>query len=733
MYARSPDPRIALLFQWMRVGLLISIVFAVGMAIPRRASAFTPCADPASYLVICCPKPCPIGDNQSLVQHTFQQAIEELKNNSMFKELLAWKDQLQSLGQDLGLINSLITQLMGGPRAGGLSGFGIANGLPQAIHGNPLSAVDMAAQFSIFFGKPATGIIEGQRETARRQEAISSGYIEGLAAALGARSKLAQSPEEIKKLQKVVSSTRSTHDDLAAMNTVRVAMLQALQNRSELLSRLTATDSYNQLGTLGPDDKANRSSWGITTAEAPRLPMTQLADSSPGSLALAAAATAAVSETAPKTPYVSPQLDLDRAISRSGFGQRDESRKARSASVAALTAFDNLVERSIQLHNAGVSVKSMRETQRLNQETVDEYNRILNASNEFRAALAHRLILFYVDPAQAFKAMAAEAIGSNGLGGLDPYEWGDSYLQNAASITAGNTIVQNASLTPGRYGITVCFDEQVSFGGGGDNGPAEQRLVANFSKVPQPIPVDLLGIVENPNKLTCGALLSMALSQWVPETDVNAVIEFMQYNVRAFSTPAFTFWINLEKKAIWLYEFALNAQDVINHTEHELRKLASLLADPEKTPVLNSLPGLKNQQVNIMNFTALSAIVTDLNRFAGQYRAKIEPKYLAEPDTEARVKKLDKAVAAIQTDVAYDQWVSTNPPPKDDPTCGIDCLGAQPPTEPEPQQVVITSPYPCNANLYDCRSLANPGIDYPVRPQRAFRAFIPVDAPFSRS
>lgn len=750
------------------------------------AKAVAPCAEPVTWLQICCPKPCLITDPKAFAEHTFKGVLEDLKLATMFKEVLAWKEQLDEWGKTINAINGLINRIMGTARAG-ISAFSPSSRVPGGLTGNPLNISQTAGEIARLFMQPAETATQAQADARARGAMISHGYVDGLATAIEARSKLESTAEEIKKISQVIEKGRSSgmssgndaenvRSDFATMNQARLGLLQALQNSTNLLVTMNATESYNSLGTLGVDTTMAKESWG--------------------------------SATSPKSPYGSNELGLAK-LQASGFGQKEQGYALRASADAAFQRYDNLTERAVQIHNAAVAYVGMMKTVALNQETVAHYELSRNMASQQRAIIMSGLTLFYASPSQAFDNMAVQSVGQDGMSGLDPYQWADSFAQTMAAQTALNTVVATVIIDPSRYGTTVCEDEIVNEGGDGGG----TKKVAKF-KVP-PAANAAKNIVEiylNPKKLMCGELLAKWLS--LPQEpvfdvyndqakaeaygpDVNrttttseaatkaAKEELFKDNPNAGMDQNFKYWINLTKRSLWYYDFACGttlaadpadqgqcevydrnsnpnaraggAQGVINNLYRSIDGMIATINDPEVTLVLQQ-PELQGRPaVDITRYESVRGELDYLLPAGAQNRAAVSEAIMAEPMYANRDASLQAAIRVIRNDPGFTQWTNTASGEANASSsnassstngCGPNpCWGLDRPDwndpvtisgfpvpmpEPSPSLPVASLEIDCadpNEKLY-CVPVESSGLPYPTRPQASFQPTVTVAPPY---
>ncbi len=531
----------------LRAALVVAFLGSAGQA---HAIA---CADPITYLYVCCPKPCQINDAQGIVQNTIKDALETMKLTSMVSQMTAWKQQLAMFGQTLNMINSLIAQLFGLKHAA-ISGFGNPTLIPTGMVGNPLNIGQMAGQTAGIFFRPGASQAEEMRNTASRQGMISAGYVESVASGVNGRTMLDKSAEEYRDLVKVVNNAADTdtggsrdendvnvHTDLAAMNQTRLAMLRSAQNQIGVANVLVATETYRDLGEMGVDNAADRKSWGgtLSTGEIKRLTpaLTRLASNAAdvnaradlvaeigtsllkrlwatgdedGPVRLAQAAPGATA-VVPRSPYdgASSAFGNLAAEAAQGRGLTDPAVQADTASRDAFLGYDSLMERAVQVHNAATAYVSMMGTIRLNQETIALYDITVAAAAEQRRRVIEGLSLFYANADEAFNRMAIEAVGVDALGGNDPYPYGDAVSQQAAAKGALAILSQRLRAQAGAYGAMVCQNVWRSWRvrGGWDG-----HWVAAFTRAPAQWTPVLQAIYANPQQQTCETLLVQWLS-----------------------------------------------------------------------------------------------------------------------------------------------------------------------------------------------------------------------------
>lgn len=758
---------------------LIGFALALSLWSAAPAKAVVPCAEPVTWLQICCPKPCPILDPQAFAQNTLKSVLEDLKLASMFQQALSWKEQLDEWGKTISAINGLINQVMGTVK-GGISAFTPASNIPSGLTSNPLNISQTAGQIAKLFMQPSDSVTGSHDDAKRRGSIISQGYIDGLATALEARSKLEKTPEEIKKIAEVIEKGKSSgltngneaenvRSDFAAMNQARLGMLQALQNATNLGVTLNTTESYEAIGTLGPDTTAAKSSWGTASA--------------------------------PASPYGSAEQGLAKTQG-SGIGAKDATHAMRASSDQAFQRYDNLVERANQIHNAATSYVGMMATVALNQETIAHYELSRNMASQQRAIVSSGLALFYADANEAFNRMAVQAVGEDGMSGLNPYQWADSFAQQPAAQMGQDAIVATALLNPSAYGTTICEDETLSEGGDGGS----TKKVAKF-KVPPAANAakSVVGIYLNPEKLMCGELLAKWLS--LPQEpvfdvyndqakaevygpDVNRTTttdeaatkaareELFRDNPNAGMEQAMKYWVNLQKRSLWYYDFACGttlaadpadqgqcevydrnanpnaraggAQGVINNLYRAIDTMIATINDPEVTLVLQT-PELQGRApVDITRYDNVRSEIDQLIGSAGQARAQVNEAVMAEPMYAQRDASLRNVAIAMREDTGFQRWTNTATDGATPNTseCGNGpCWGlgiadwnspvtisgyVAPMPQPSPALSVTSPAIDCSnpAEAVYCQPVQNPGTPYPVRPQTAFQPTVMIAPPY---
>ncbi|GHE76512.1 hypothetical protein GCM10019059_39710 [Camelimonas fluminis] len=747
------------------------------VATTRPAHA-VPCAEPVTFLKICCPKPCPITDPKKFVENTMKQVLEDLKLASTVKEALAWKEQLDQWGKTINSVTNLINSVIG-KGSSGISAISPPTLVPNGLNSNPLNISQTAGQMARLFTSPASTISAGNEAATKRSAAISEGFIEGLAVALDGRSKLSTTAEEIKKLTQVVARSQSSdsssgsgtdkdaenvRSDLASMNQVRLAMLQAFQNQTNLVTAWNSAEGYDAVKTLGPDKIVSRSAWGT--------------------------------EANPSSPYGSLETGIQKAQD-SGIGTKDAAISQRVSSSEAFSNYDNLVERAVQAHNAAVSYVAMMKTVALNQETVAHFEISREMADHQRAYVTSGLAIFYANPSDAFGKMATEAVGANGLGGIDPYQWGDSFAQQTAATAAMNSIAQNAVANPAKYGPTICADVPETDSNG------HTRYVAVFRERPAAgAPQKLLEIYANQSRLACGALLAAWLStpsdavydQYTPQDtaeaygpDVNstrtsdqtaiaaAAQDLQKENADAGVNEAFKYWINLQKRAIWYYDAACGAtpaadpadpgacevynkqsnpdaraggaQGTINNLYRSIDNMADALNDPDKTAVLQSEAIKERKALDVTNYDRMRGEIDQLLAAATQARSAVDPAILSEDMYTTRDRDLQTALQAIRRDNAFQTWVNTAAPPETGGQCTTGCWGTAdnswnepvtvngfpvPTAQQPPALPVVQHDIDCAhpADSVYCGPIQSAGAPWPIRPQTEFSPTILVQPPY---
>lgn len=697
----------------------------------------------------------------------------------MFKQVLSWKEQLDEWGKTISAINGLINKIMGTVK-GGISAFSPASNIPSGLSSNPLNISQTAGAVARLFMQPSDSVSGGLEDAKRRGSIISQGYVDGLATSLEARGKLENTAEEIKKIAQVIEKGKSSgltngndaenvRSDFAAMNQARLGLLQALQNATNLGITLNTTESYEAIGALGPDTSAAKSSWGTASA--------------------------------PASPYGSNEQGLAKTQA-SGVGAKDATHALRAASDQAFQRYDNFVERANQIHNAAVSYVGMMKTVALNQETIAHYELSRNMASQQRAVVSSGLALFYADATSAFNRMAVQAVGEDGMSGMNPYQWADSFAQQPAAQMGQNAIVATALLNPSAYGETICEDEIVNEGvdGGGS------KKVAKFKVPPAATAAkSVVGIYLNPEKLMCGELLAKWLS--LPQEpvfdvyndeakaeaygpDVNrttttdeaatksAKEELFKDNPNAGMDQAMKYWINLQKRSLWYYDFACGttlaadpadqgqcevydrasnpnaraggAQGVINNLYRAIDQMIATINDPEVTLVLQA-PELQGRSpVDITRYENVRSEIDQLIAAAGDARAQVDAAIMAEPMYAERDTSLRNVAIAMREDPGFQRWTNTatDGATPNTSNCGDGpCWGLNqadwnapvtingyvaPMPQPSPALPVANLNIDCSdpAEAVYCQPVENPGAPYPVRPQTGFKPTVMIAPPY---
>lgn len=722
-----------------RAALVIAFIGTAGQA---QAIA---CADPVTYLYVCCPKPCQINDAQGIVQNVLKEAMEVSKLTSMVSQLTAWKDQLSQFGQTLNMINSLITQLFG-LKGAAFSSFSAPTLAPAGLTGNPLNIGQMAGQVANLFFKPGATQADEYKNTATRSGMVSAGYLESVASGVNGRTVLATAATEFRDLTKVVNNAASSdtggsrdendvnvHTDLAAMNQTRLALLKAAQNQINVANVMLSTDAYSQMGRMGVDNNANRSSWtgSLSTGDIQRLTpaLTRLAQNASdldartdlvaeiggsllrnllgggsrdgGVIHLAQAKTDTSAALA--SPYGGASAGYAAAAS-AGF--TDPGMAAATASSTAFLNYDNLMERAVQVHNAATAYVSMMGTIQLNQETIALYNLTLQAAAAQRQVLIQGLGLFYNDPQSVFSQMAIQAVGTDGMSGTDPWQWGDSVTQQLAAKGALNNITAQLKIQPSAYGSMTCQDVW-----------RHNKWVAQFTSAPaQEMTPALQAIYANPDQISCGALINQWLSQpaaplYSSATDTSALNltsadlnqpaavkqaisdaalqSFLSDSNNTALDPNFIYWIYLTKQGIWMKDYASHATDVINNTRTQIIDLQANTNDPSTTLVMQTLPGLG--PVDVTSASSVQGQISTLLNTASMWRGQVDPGMFNTESVSLRDAQLKAAAGVIQSDIGYKQWASTAPA-MDDVACATQqCWGVSDSTWTQPATVMGAS------------------------------------------
>ena len=739
------------------------VLGCLGSAGPAHALA---CADPITYLYVCCPKPCQINDAQGVIQNTLKDAMETMKLTSMVSQMTAWKDQLSMFGQTLNMINGLINTLFGLKHAA-ISGFGNPTLVPYGMSGNPLNIGQMAGQAANIFFRPGSSQADEMRSTTSRQGMISAGYLESVASGVNGRTMLDKSAEEYRDLLKVVNNAAESdtggsrdendvnvHTDLAAMNQGRIAMLRAAQNQVSVANVWLSTESYHDMGRMGVDRNTDANSWsgGLSTGEIQRITpalkrlaedasdvgaradllaeiggslLRGLSGASPreGVVRLAQATTPNGGLT-PKSAYDTGSAAFATMAedAKAGRGFIDPAVTADVASRDAFTAYDNLMERAVQVHNAATAYVSMMGTIRLNQETIALYDITTAAAAEQRRRVIEGLSMFYASADDAFNRMAVEAVGTDALGGNDPYKYGDSVAQQAAAKNALAILTKRVLAQPTAYGGTVCRNVWTSWRirNGWDG-----KWVASFTRLPSAWTPVLQAIYANPQQQTCEVLLSQWLNAPAAQiydatTDTSgfaltsadidqtnavkktisdaALKEFLSDGSQMQPDPNFMFWINLTKRAVWMKDYAAHANDVITNTRAGIANLQTNTNDPATTEVLQ-VKAVQDLALGPVDLTSESSVRGQMSAYlstAESYRKKVDPKTFDNEAVSIREAQLKAAVLVMKGDSGFQQWATTAPAMAD-VACGTQqCWGVADQTWAQPATVMGASVGPKN-------------------------------------
>lgn len=698
----------------------IAVIPTPWSAPPR---AFDPCATPQGYLQYCCPKPCPIIDPAALAQHVFRLDLEELKEISLFEQLQEWTKQLQALGETIDLIMSLFSSLRGGTAAA-ITGFKPANGVPADLNANLLNIQSLAGSLASIFFKPEETRFQ-QIETARQNAGLASyGYLEGFTAAIEARTKLATSAEELTKLTDAASKTTTIREDAAAMNELRLAMLQALVNSGQLLTRITATQGYASVTSQGPDTAPNANSWqrGAATppansppehdrrlAAAVSLPVV-LAIWSPEATNPAATPIAATdpAPTPPDNPYGSTQRGALTA-ERSGFGRTRASMDDWAASQHAMRRYDRLVHMATTLHNTGAAYVEMLYAETLMQQTIDLYNGYVDATRAYAEDMTTALSLFFADPRPAVEQMAQEATVG------DPFEWGDPYRQQVAGNNVSQRIAERASATPTLYGTPICRDVPKMLAAGDH----ETILVARFPRPPTgPVTPYVRRYLDLEGLRPCGDILYELIAGRPDLALGEDPLTFLGLRT----------WLYLDKRAAFHRPFALQAENVIAHIEHEAAKIRAIDYDnwAREDGTFEQKQARHDILRDIRDLPGLRSHIVKMLRKADESFEAITPDGRRAPPNAQRLDLLTDTHGRVGADAAFESYAGIEKAGGENPSC-IDqsplrdgdgnivrdhsCLGSDTPPARRP---VPTFP-----------------IDFPVRPQiEPTFPTIPGNAPF---
>lgn len=747
------------LMRRVRVAVVLGFLGSAG---PAHAIA---CADPITYLYVCCPKPCQINDAQGVIQNTLKDAMETMKLTSMVSQMTAWKEQLNMFGQTLNMINGLINTLFGLKHAA-ISGFGNPTLVPYGMSGNPLNIGQMAGQAANIFFRPGSSQSDEMRSTATRQGMISAGYLESVASGVNGRTMLDKSAEEYRDLLKVVNNAADSdtggsrdendvnvHTDLAAMNQTRLAMLRAAQNQISVANVWVSTESYHDMGAMGVDRASDANSWsgGLSTGEIQRITpaLKRLADDASnldaradlvaeigGSLLRGltgaprpaviqlAQAPAGTGGLAPKSAYDAGSAAFSAVAddAKAGRGFVDPAVTADVASREAFVNYDNLMERAVQVHNAATAYVSMMGTIRLNQETIALYDITTAAAAEQRRRVIEGLSMFYTSQDDAFNRMAVEAVGTDALGGNDPYKYGDSVSQQAAAKNALAILTKRVRTQPSAYGGMVC--RNVWVGWRVHNG-WDGKWVASFTRLPSAWTPVLQAIYANPQQQTCEVLLDKWLNApaapiYDATTDTSgfaltsgdidqtsavkktisdaALKEFLSDGSQMQPDPNFMFWINLTKRAVWMKDYAAHANDVIANTRTGITNLQANTNDPTTTEVLQ-VKAVQDLALGPVDLTSESSVRGQMNAYltaADAYRKKVDPNTFTNEAVSIREAQLQAAVLVIKGDAGFQQWATTAPA-MTDTSCGTQqCWGLADQTWAQPATVMGQSVGPKN-------------------------------------
>ncbi|WP_114944363.1 hypothetical protein [Microvirga calopogonii] len=203
--------------------------------------------------------PCPIFDPARLADEVQTTLSENLKLGSMIEQLQAWQTTLNSVTAPISQVRAFLNSLFSfSGSAGPLTTFkddGTIN-LPQVMaSANPANVPDMSRAVADFYLRP------GSSTPSERSQLSRSVNSDGLGAAVAAKSIITKNQDEIKKLADEVGKAKTLRDDFAVNAKIRLTLLQALEERNRLVSRLTSGQAVSHLRQMGQDPFASSSSW----------------------------------------------------------------------------------------------------------------------------------------------------------------------------------------------------------------------------------------------------------------------------------------------------------------------------------------------------------------------------------------------------------------------------------------------------------------------------------------
>jgi hypothetical protein len=221
---------------------------------PTEANAIGLCSSQTGYLIHCCPRPCPVRDLSKYAQ-VAQQVIEEKNKVTQYVvQAQQWLATLQTIGQSISGLQSLISGVGSGSMAS-ITNFTSAS-LPSSLNSMNMSSIpDMRTKISDLFLNPNTSNTTSGKQ--QQQLFIDEANITGLATALNAMQAIGQNGDKLKSLAAGVSKASSLREDFAASSSLKIALLQALQDQQKLTSTSTQMIGLSTLFNFGTDKEAS--------------------------------------------------------------------------------------------------------------------------------------------------------------------------------------------------------------------------------------------------------------------------------------------------------------------------------------------------------------------------------------------------------------------------------------------------------------------------------------------
>ncbi|HRY01648.1 MAG TPA: hypothetical protein P5256_00880 [Beijerinckiaceae bacterium] len=234
-----------------------------GLALrPAPAAAFPPCMTPQGYLIICCPKPCPVLDPQKLPTELTKLQNEISKLTSVAKQLQQWQSMLKAIGSNP---MALLSMLRGSSDVSAFKGLTIPTA-GAALAGADFSTIGGSknAIANLFFNPSNTN-------SAARMSTVIDAKTNAVATGLHARSSMEGGMDEINKIAADAKKTQTARDELAIANRLRLAFLQILRNQNTMHGSMLELFGSSSALALGPESASPSAYSGGSTPYAPKM------------------------------------------------------------------------------------------------------------------------------------------------------------------------------------------------------------------------------------------------------------------------------------------------------------------------------------------------------------------------------------------------------------------------------------------------------------------------------